>query len=350
MAASEPDQATVAPPGDEGQPPSKRRWWLGWRGVACLVLVLSLIGFAIWTDRPGVRYAEYARQCAMIFVQKGPIDLAVIGSSRSMRAFQADLLADAVDEAHGFQPTIHDLSRAYRDPAHMLRFVEDAAAHHRIRFLLVEFKETGPQWRHPHFERNVTIGDIGGAYLSRPSVDPVLRLQAALRDGLDRLTYRATKLIKEETATDCSDHAAQPATTTDPSRPWVIDAPLIRRLEEKQEEPWERKPLYSFDLDATTEDRNRHYMAMFADLARREQIDLFYYYIPPLFGRPLAPDFIAGFEERFGAPLLQLDATALATLQPLGFTDGTHMGWPAASVYMRYLAEALPWQKARSSE
>ena len=321
------------------------RWWLGWRGAAVLLFGALVLSFVLWTDQPGVRYAEYPHQCRMIYAQDGVIDLAVIGSSRSMRAFQADLLADAVDEVEGFRPVIHDLSRAYRDPGHMLRFIEDATARKPIRMLLVEFKETGKQWRHPHFERNATLGDIAEAYGSRPSVDPVLRLQDVVRDLFDRLAFRATGWITGDHKKDCSDRAAVQAVTTDPSLPWVIDAALIKKAEAKEEQAWSRKPLYSIDLEAVEEERNLHYMARFANLAREHHIDLFYYYLPPLFGRPLSPDFVNAFEQRFQAPLLQLDEAALAPLNPLGFTDGTHMGWPAARAYMRLLAEALPWQK-----
>jgi len=326
---------------------ASRSWW---RGAACFSLGGLIVALALWTDRPNVRYAEYPHQCRMIFVQEGVVDLAVIGSSRSMRVFQADLLADLVADIHGFRPIIHDLSRAYRDPGHMLPFVKDAAKHHAIRTLLVEFKETGEQWRHPHFERNGTIVDIVTAYQSRPSVDPVLRLRDVVRDLLDRIVYRATSWLTDDLGKDCSDRPPVPTATTDPSKPWVIDASLIKKIQQKQDKPFDQKPLYRVDLEAAEEERNLHYMGRFSAFAKEQQIELFFYYIPPLFGRPLAPDVVRAFEERFDAPLLQLDAADLATLNPLGFTDGTHMGWPAAKRYMNYLADALPWTQRNSEQ
>lgn len=319
--------------------------WQPIRVISILVVLAATIAIIGAMDRPSIRYAEYRDQCNMIYRQRGPVDLVAIGSSRSMRAFQATTLERLVTEKYGFKPVIHDLSRAYRDPGHMLVFISDYLDHHEVKVLLVEFKETGPQWRHPYYERTAPIREILASYFSRPSIPAISRVQALLRDVLDRTAFRVSQVVDGELSQDCASGKTIPARTTDGSPPYLVNSELLANVKRNGKDNGQQTD-YEFSLEGSVEERNIYYMTRIAQIADAKGVSLFFYYIPQRFGRPLSKKFVGEFERRLRRPLLQLPADTLERIHLLGYTDGTHMGWGGADAYMSFLANALPWSKS----
>lgn len=323
-----------------------------WRWCALVSVLVGVAGFIVFTDTPRFRYEDYYYQCRMIYgvdSAKGDVDLAVMGSSRSMRAMQADTLARKVEERYGRSPTIYDLSRSYRDMGHMLTFVTDLLNEAKVNMLLVEYKETGNQWRHPYFERTATFAQIAESFSSRPSVPALGRIQEQVRLVLDRLTYRATQFLEGDIARDCAPSKRSKAVTTDPSTPWYVSSELLVSQREKHGQTWRSEAAMVVDIEAKEEERNTFYIRRMIDLARKHDTEIFFYYISTLYSPPLDPAFVARFEETFGAPLLYLLPDDLDRIYPTGFTDATHMGWGGSDLYMTRLAELLPWPQYLSS-
>jgi len=280
----------------------------------------------------------------MIFTQQGKINLATIGSSRSMRAFQAENLRENIESAFGYTPVIFDLSRAYRDPGHMYVFAKDLFAQHEVDFLLVEYKETGPQTVHQFFDRTSTFSQIFESYNSQPSLGWLSGIQNIVSFLVDRSTQRFTKLIMGRMSRSCAIAKKEiKAKTTDPSPPWFINSVLLKKQKERYDANWKEKESHSIAIEDVAEERNNYYINKLVSLARDHNSEIFFYYIPPLYGKPLSQDFVDKFVFKFDAKLIQLSEKQLDRIYPEGYTDSTHMGWGGARMYMKELAKVLPW-------
>jgi len=323
------------------------RWFVRcWRWLTLASVVAAIAGFVLYTDTPRARYHEYHHHCRMIFgvdPDRRDVDLAVIGSSRSMRVFQADALARKVRARYGESPVIFDLSRSYRDMGHMLPFVEDLLREAEVDMLLVEYKEAGSRWRHPNYERTATFAQIAESFQSRPSAPVLGRLHEQVRLVLDRLTYRATQFVEGDLGRDCVPAERRVATTMDPSEPWFVSSELLVSQREKHGETWRDQAPMVIDLEAEGEERNTFYVRRMIDLAGAHDVSIYFYYVPALYAPPMDDAFVARFEGFFGAPLLQLPLDDLERVYPTGFTDASHMGVGGADVYMTRLTELLPW-------
>lgn len=314
-----------------------------WRWLAAIALIGTVVIGSLATDQPRVRYVEYPNHYQMIFRQTGPVDLAVIGSSRSMRVFQGELLTRYVQERHGYTPVIYDLSRAYRDNGHMTSMIEDLLSQRQVKMLLVEFKETGSQWRHPFFERTVTFANLAESFWSRPSASLVERAREQLFLVATRVEARLTALLTERLRLP-PEAKVTTAAGRDPSQPYFVKSDVVMQKHAQHAATWRDQPLRSIDLDAAEEERSRFYVEKLVRLASNAGTQIIFYHIPSLYGMPFDESFVQSFTARFHAPLIQLPMEDLAAIYPYGFTDGNHMGWFAAERYMRKLAVDLPWR------
>ena len=306
------------------------------------LFLLGVVAVAHLTDVDWVRYAEYPAHYQMIYGQRGDVDLAVIGSSRSMRVFQADSVSAAVEKSLGVKPVICDLSRAWRDLGHMEVFIRDLLAARKVRMLLVEFKETGVQNRHPYFERTATWQDIFASYHAQPSVPWFMRVHEQVVLSLQRVTNRLTMWLTGSLKPIAT--PAAPARLVDPSKPYLVKSELLTETRRKHASKWTDEAPASVDLAAVDEERNLHYLQQIIGLARQSGTEVVFYYIPRLYHMPLATEFVASFEARFGVRLVQPTLAELKSVMPDGYTDSTHMGVGGSLLYADLLARALPWK------
>ena len=306
------------------------------------LFLLAVVAAASLTDTDWVRYAEYPGHHQMIYGQRGDVDLAVMGSSRSMRVFQADSVSAAVEKSLGVKPVICDLSRAWRDLGHMEVFIRDLLATRKVRMLLVEFKETGVQNRHPYFERTATWQDIFASYHAQPSTPWFMRVHEQVLLSLQRVTNRLTMWLTGSLKPIAA--PAAPTRLNDPSKPYLVKSELLAETQRKYAAKWTDEAPASVDLAAVEEERNLYYVQRIIELARQSGTEVMFYYIPRLYRMPLATEFVASFESRFGVRLIQPTLADLKTVMPDGYTDTTHMGVGGSLLYANLLARELPWK------
>lgn len=320
------------------------------QSLSWLVIIFISFGFVFlvfMTDNPNVRYASYAAQCRMIYgydTTSRPIDLVSIGSSRSMRAMQAGVLADNVSNLYDVEkPVIFDLSRSYRDMGHMFVFIKDMLENNTVRMLLVEYKENGDGWYHHNFKNIATLDQILDLHNSRPSLSFAENTYTKYTMILERVSAQVTMIITGKPKVNCVPETQKKLKAAiDPSSPWFVNSSLLVKMQQNVQE---KLASATFELDylSSAEERNIYYMRKIVELARFKNVDLFFYYIPSLYGPSFSPDFVADFNQEFNAKLLQLSPEILKDIYPAGYTDATHMGQLGSRAYMRYLAETLPW-------
>lgn len=317
--------------------------------LSCVLFVSFLMCLGvIFTNGPNVRYLEYPHQCRQIFgLGESSVDLVVIGSSRSMRAMVADSLASIVFDRYGSPAKVVDLSRSYRDMGHMAVMLEDLLSRSQPGMLLVEYKETGEQWRHPNFYRTASFNQIFESFLSRPHVPLLGRLQESIRLILDRLRDRLTKKIEGKANRECVPVNKIEAKTSDKSKPWFVASELLSKQENKHHAEFSKKAYTTFDIESEEENRNNFYVKKVISMAEAKGVELYFYYIPPLYETSLSRDFISQFEAKFRTNLLQLSKESVQEINPKGYTDATHMGIDGSRVYMEFLAERLPWKQVQ---
>jgi hypothetical protein len=318
----------------------------------CLIAFASLaiVWACIELDSPSIRYLEYRHQCEMIYSapSQNSVDLAVAGSSRSMRAMNAELLSDLVFQEHGSKPEIIDISRSYRDLGHIYVFLSDLLQNADVDMLLVEYKESGQKRRHPNFHLTAGSKQIRQSFNSRPFDGYLLRVHEQVTAFSDRIVNRSIKFISKNSvlSANCA-KVGKPVKTRDPSKPWYAASELLKKLYSRNNEDFILQPFYDFDLDDESESRNNFYAKKIVDLAKERGVKLRFYYIPPLYGRPLSDSFKDKFEAKFDSILLQLPLEQLIKINPMGYTDATHMSHIGSEAYMRYLVNELPWNKSK---
>lgn len=311
-----------------------------WVVLACVVALIFL------TDRADVRYANYTAQCKMIYgynTSQRTIDLVSIGSSRSMRAMQADVLSEDVSRVHNIdKPVIFDLSRSYRDMGHMYAFLEDMLENNDVRMLLVEYKDNGDDWYHHNFKEVAKLNQIFELGSSRASESPVEVTHTIYKMIVERASNLITKTLTKKLKRSCVPLEQKPVeASVDPSQPWFVNSKLLVDIDDKQRD----KPREAVRIDYTSdaEERSTYYAHKIVELAKSKNVEVFFYHIPALFSPQLSNDFVGEFNREFGAKLIQMPADMVDSLYPKGYTDATHMGELGSRTYMKYLAQALPW-------
>lgn len=281
--------------------------------------------------RPEPRYIEYPCHYDLIYNQSGRVDLAFLGTSRTMRAIGAEDAARAIEPALGRPPVVFDLSRGGRGLDQMYTVARDLLERHEVGVLVVEFNKAMPdaeaEWHTPthwSFPRQATYGDLLLSLRATPSESWWARAQTGLRHLFGKWNYLAEQWLTGR-ETPPKPQPVRPAATGDCTPyPKDVVAPTIRHHAAASPQ-WADPPLRSWELEETKDERYTFYADAIVDLARRHGTRIVFLYLQQMFEKPLDPAFVQRFEQRFRAPLLHIPGDALRQLAPSGYADMSHV-------------------------
>jgi hypothetical protein len=313
--------------------------------AARLALVVGLVALGRWLSADSLLYRWNREPLADVYHaihrHVGPIDLAVVGSSRSQFAFDAFRFEEAYERLHGGHVVVLDLSKEFRGPALeylMLRRLFEARP---VRNVLAEYQNGyGEDQLHPDLHLAASYGEIAEVCWALPR--PTWRRLQRMVDLWIRKASGSLTLAAEDRLVDVKvdPEALRPSETRDPTGPRLFVRPRSLTSQADRAD-WRAAPPRSWDFDSPDAWPDRYYARRIVELARSHGASVTFYAPSWIYEPPLAPSVVEAFERRFGARLLQLPPEKLAEIYPAGFADLRHMNARGSGVWMEWLASQL---------
>ena len=324
----------------------------GIRIAAGLLLVAELSAIALllaWSDRPHVRYASLPCVYRAIYGATGPIDLAVVGTSRTRLGIGAAQLEAAL----GPGAVAVNLGRGFRGPQQQWQEVLDADAARGIRGTIVmEYsRESDIVLRmqryygyHPEHAALVPISRFVATQRTKPNEPLFLRFRHVLALGVRRLDFAVDRLVTGR----ADGNAAVRASTTGRSSCRRADFPLRERTlaawaerVEARHGSWDRQPERFWPIGSANGESARATIDEAVAYAQARGLAIYFVLLPRYMEAPTSPRFQRYFERRFGAPLLVPPKEVLAELYDGGYSDPNHLRTRGRVVYTAWLAGEL---------
>jgi len=309
-----------------------------------VVLALFAAG-VLWTDLPEVRYARYSCQYNLIYNQTGSVDLAVIGSSRTLQGVGAEVIADELQV-----PVVYNLAKNWRGQGINYAILTDLIANREVDTILVEANLPESGTFHAHFFLVGTIGDWlrSNAYRSGNSFD-FQQSSLTLHRVVERVVEQGSLVLADQLNAPRR-IAAQAAETgfcrtrDERVRQSYLDTQAARYHQYYVGQTW------SWDLHSDEASHDFGFYKAMADLAEAHEVELVFYHINQAYYSTLDPEFAAVFEVEVGAPILIPPPSLTREIEEMGgYADTTHMTATGREVYSRWLANALIDQRQQQN-
>lgn len=319
----------------------------GYRTIAGGLFLIALFGsigfFLMLLDRPEYRYIGYECQFNLIYNEAGPVDVAVIGSSRTQQGIGGPEIAKALEAAKGRPFVVYELGKSWRGQGINYTIIRDLLEKREVKFLLLEanLAETGiyhAHWylvgRFRDFLESIWYQQVKGPNLI-PFFDVlrlladrfILRVSELAAGKLQPLSYRSVPLNAR--TMDCMKK-------DEPIRP----VPLKERYEHfvayKQQGTYWKWELYDkHQLHDTG------FFKALVQLAREKGIPIHFYYVHERHYSRLDPAFAATFEKEIGAPLAIPPHDLVDRMEADGYADPTHFNAVGRKRYSEWLAQVI---------
>ena len=228
--------------------------------------MVCLVGFAGWVSTPESRYQFYPDHYQMIFRQKGPIDLAAMGSSRLKTAFDGRLMAERLAQRLGRETVVYDLCRDWRGNGIAYVMLRDLFERRKVGHLVLEYKANGPA-TNADFEQAALFKDIVESAWAKRGKPPWWRIHEILVYSSDKVT-RQLSLWLTGARRRYDPKMEMPARTTDPNPVYPIVSGELYAMRAEFGPGWNEKPDRHWPLVSDDEYRNAYYLGKIIDLAR----------------------------------------------------------------------------------
>lgn len=294
-----------------------------------------------WTDRDEVRYNRYPCHYRLIYDQHLPIDVAFIGSSRSVQGVDAEIVSSSL----GDNVSAINLAKSWRGQGINFTILRDLLENRSVRLLMVEanLPETGIF--HGHFFLVGRISDwwMSNRFRSDTYFDPQALL-VTLRNLVDRVTEQWTYAVLN------SEVDLANAQNADVGIP--VTHCRVREERRRNEDYWAEKisryqeyyenQYFSWDLDSVSARHDTGFYRALVELASTHDTDIVFYHVPEAYNLALDPAFSSVFEEEIGAPLIIPPSSLTRDMEDLEvFADVTHLMPRGREIYSRWLSQAV---------
>lgn len=321
--------------------------------------LFGFVGYFFWaTNASAFRLHSLPCQEKLIFGTYGPVDVVILGSSRTMQGVSAPLVSAAMDGA----PVVLNMARSWRGNGQLYHMFRDLLESHSVtKAVVVElsyFSYTDNRSRvywngyYPNYHLVTNTRDFVDDFFSTPREPIYNRLRdlfgailAQLDDRLNRyfeesysdswrLAYPNPQVVKTKVATtSCfrKDNKYKPSL-------------LKKKLEavSKKHGAWELVENNGWDLDVINNDRPSHYIDKLRLLAESHGIQLFLMLVPKYLETAPSPDFLDSLAMKYGVPILSPDLSVRGQMfRARGYTDLTHMGSDGREIFSHWLGESL---------
>ena len=307
--------------------------------LASILIILALIGFVKLNDRPSIRYYEYPSHYEFIWGQAGNVDLALIGTSRTMRAVWAPVLAEEMKNSLGREPIVYDLSRSGQGPGVEYVILRDLLASRQIARIACEYKQPQVNQVHTDFFRLARIQDLLGELPVMKGPYPEKARQAFRQVGLK--LGDGLRILLSDTSGLTPVAAPEPARTSDASQPYFIRIDYIARVRKQREKGWRKRTPVTWNLDRPGLARAHYYTKKIIKTARDHGAEVTFFFVPQAYGPCISEKTTADFERRFGARIVQPPLSVRAEMNNGGYADLNHVNDKGMRSFGRWLAGVL---------
>jgi len=330
----------------EAKTPDKdlTRIWM-WVRIVC-AMALLLIGFNVVSciNAPEERYQKHTALYQKSFTQDGPMDIIALGSSRSGRVFGAQEFEEILKtQTPGEAFVIYEYAKPHRDIAFDYILLKDVLKDRCVGTVLVEFNNANLRRRvHPFFHNIASYSDIFDAYWQDKNYSPLVRIQYALRDSMQKTLSSLYDRTQGEHVVLAGKYDPK-ATYTWSNGPAKQGQRPMRKANRPPDLP-------EWNLDDPYEHRQVRYAGRILEAATNAGAKTIFYYLPTIESEPLTPEFLKAFEAKVGAPLMQMYAEDLEAIRSGdGFADYAHMNQTGRLITLAWMAREFELQRARET-
>lgn len=319
--------------------------------------VYAVAAFVCYSDRPEIRYATLPCHHKNIYGFSGPMDVVILGSSRTMQGVSAEVMSEALapSTSESEKPIVLSLARSWKGTGQLYRMLADAsdALGPVRRAIVIEFstlsyavnRTTNYYYGYyPNYAITVPTSDFLEDWHTKPREPAYSKARDVIGHFVDKIDKNLEQLL-EGKLSRLSAYAADarlPAATRTcfsedtPKKEGVLKAKR-QQVVAKGKTLADLSPT-SWRLDNINEDRQGYYIRRFVSYAKEHGITVVFMLVPG-FMEPIAdPKFTAAFDEKYGARLVSPPLALLEELYSDGFQDLTHMNTKGRERFTRWLA------------
>lgn len=316
------------------------------RLIARLIILLGLCGLLIWSNSDTMMFRWHrvvSNFPTALSNSNEIIDVAFFGSSRMMRAIDAEAIRNKVNEQYRWLPTIYDFSKPYRGPEVDYLIVKQVKKMRKINTVVVEYKN-GSSLLNRHRYQNIVarFQDLPFLFWKSGGLSIADRLRFSSDFVLSKIPDTVSMFL-EGKLRDHISYGTEQHGFFDPTPPKGIIATkdfdgLANTVVPEAIEGWDiNSPDTALDL---------YMVKNVVDLVERMGGNAVFFYIPTVKDPPLSPEFSKRFEIETGAKLLLLPASIIETIYPRGYADNSHMNQFGADIIASWLAnQNILWRR-----
>jgi hypothetical protein len=328
--------------------------------LACALALLVGLGgvFALvaWSDQPNVRYASLRCIYREIYHERGPVDIVVVGTSRTKWGVSPEAVSEVVSDGRDPAKVVLNISRSWRGTNQMLQQLADVQAERGITTaIVVEYSREGDvvatsQRYYDYYPDHAAVVPVG-TFSDDPSFKPrepaYLRARDLLDLGQARIDYALDRLItgkaaKNEVIPVDERPAGDSGGCTGKDRPLrqkALDDWAARTT--KRLGPWEQREPVGYRIGAINNDAQRESIRRIVAFGEEHGIDVYFVLMPRYYDSPTKQDYLDRFQDAFGAPLLAPPKDVLRDLNDRGYSDPNHLWEKGRLAYSEWLGERI---------
>lgn len=307
---------------------------------AAVILLIAAGAFGSWLDLPTTRYQSYLEQYRKIYLEEGPVDVLVIGTSATQTVMAPELLADLLKKDLGRNVVVYDLSKSWRGDDFTYVTLRDFFEQRRTaKQIVIEYRWNGGD-SHDHFYQVANLSDIFRGAIHKDGYPWPIRMQDVLTLCVQKSTYFVSTLILGNWVKPPSD-PVRPATTSN-TRPNDPTNSEIVTAETRLHAPtYATAPDRSWDWRGRAESRNRYFHREIVAMAMAAGAEVTFVELPLIYRPPLKAKMAKDISDYYQVDFITKTRAEMEEIFPGGYTDHGHYTDRGRENYMKWLASRL---------
>ena len=328
--------------------------------IVCGVLLLGTLGgvFAqvAWSDQPRIRYASLKCVYRQIYNYQGPVDVVVVGTSRTKWGVSPQEISTVISEGKQPPEVVLNLARSWRGTQQMFQEIKDVETERGIKqAIVVEYSREGDvvatsQRYYDYYPEHAALVPVD-EFRTDPELKPrepaYLRFRDLLELGQLRVDFALDRLLsgkadknREIPVQERPVGVSDGCTGKDrPLKP-AANASWAERSLPKGTEWADREP-GSWPIGKINNDAQRETIKEMIAWADAQGLEIYFTLVPRYLDPPASDAYLERFQKTFGVPLLVPPKDVLAQLNDGGYSDPNHLYEPGREIYSQWLGEQI---------
>lgn len=325
-------------------------------GVVALGILGGVIALVAWSDQPAVRYASLRCVYRQIYTFQGPVDVAVVGTSRTKWGVSPQTVSRVISDGKQPPKVVLNLARSWRDTQQMFQEIKDLEVERGIKqAIVIEYSgegdvvDTSQRYYdyHPQHAVLVPIDEFRTDPELKPREPAYLRFRDLLELGQLRVDFALNELLTgmpdknltipvQERPVGVSDGC----TGKDlPLNVEANDAWAKRAVPEGT--TWAQLKPGVWPIGDINNDAQRQTMKEMITWAHARGLQIFFTLMPRYLDPPASAAYLTLFQKTFGVPLWVPPKDVLAQMYDGGYANPNHLYRPGREIYSQWLGEQI---------